>query len=160
MRQRVRQFVEAGQAPNADEIAFARNHLSGNLFGLFSTQTPRDQLHAIRTARWLARRGHTDPDLLVAALLHDVAKGKQRRFDRVAWVVAGWAHAGNALADERSHVELRRALARSKNHAWASAEAMRAAGASERATELARLHHRAPGDDGVLALLQQADAAN
>jgi len=160
MRERVRQFFEAGQRPTDDDIAFARGHLSGNLFGLFSTQTPRDQLHAIRTARWLFDRGHSDADLIVAALLHDVAKGKQRRWDRVAWVVAGWAHVGAALADERSHVELRRALARSKNHAWASAEAMRAAGASERAVGLARLHHRAPGDDRVLALLQQADAAN
>lgn len=160
MRQRVRQFFEAGQRPTEDDIGFARDRLTGNLFGLFSTQTPRDQLHAIRTARWLFDRGHADPELLVAALLHDVAKGKQRRSDRVAWVVAGWAHLGGALADERSHVEMRRALARSKNHAWASAEAMQAAGASKRAVELVRLHHRAPGDDGVLALLQQADAAS
>ncbi|MCZ2109811.1 MAG: HD domain-containing protein [Dehalococcoidia bacterium] len=160
MRQRVRQFCEAGQAPNEGDLGFARNHLSGNLFGLFSTQTPRDQLHAIRTARWLTSHGYSDPNLIVAALLHDVAKGKQRRIDRVAWVIACRVHAGDCLASERSHLDFRRALARSRNHAWASAEAMRAAGAPERAVELARLHHRPPGGDRVLALLQQADAAN
>lgn len=160
IRNRVRQFFEAGVQPRDEDFALAREWLPQPLFDVFSGQHPRDVVHAVRTARWLLERSRTEPDLIVAALLHDAGKGRQRRLDRIAWVLAEAARLGAIAANERSRLEVRRAMARSRSHAWSGAELIRAAGAPEEAVRLVRLHHRAPGNDPVLALLQQADAAN
>ena len=160
MRDRVRQFFEAGIQPRDEDFALAREWLTTPLLELFSTQHPRDVVHAVRTARWLLERNHAEPGLIVAALLHDVGKGRQRRLDRVAWVLAESARLGSIAASEPSRLEVRRAMARSRSHAWTSAELMRAVGAAEEAVRLVRFHHRPPAGDPVLALLQQADAAS
>ena len=160
MRDRVRQFIEAGVQPRDEDFALAREWLAPELLALFSAQHPRDIVHAVRTARWLLERNYAEPDLIVAALLHDVGKGRQRRLDRVAWVLAGSTRLGSIAASERSRLEVRRAMARSRSHAWTGAELVRAAGTPEGAVRLVRLHHRAPAGDPVLALLQQADAAS
>ena len=160
MRERVRQFREASLGPSASDLELARTYLSEPLLDLFRAQEPRDQRHAAETARWLLERRHDDDDLIVAALLHDVGKGEQRTRDRVAHVVATWLGAGRVLAAQDSSVAVRRAVARSRRHSALGAELLTRAGASPRAITLTRLHHRAPGADGMLALLQRADAAN
>jgi hypothetical protein len=160
MRQRVCQFIDAGVQPGDEDFALAREWLAPPLLDLFAAQHPRDVVHAVRTARWLLERGHIEADLVVAALLHDAGKGRQRRFDRVAWVLAESARLGSFGASERSRLEVRRAMARSRSHSWTSAELMRGAGASRTAVRLVRFHHRASASDPVLALLQEADAAN
>lgn len=47
-------------------------------YTLFTSQSDADQQHALRVCRGLQARGHSNPDLLVAALLHDVGKGNKR----------------------------------------------------------------------------------
>jgi hypothetical protein len=159
-RRRLAQFLDAGRAPSGADLALAREVLSGALLDLFLAQHPRDIVHSTGTARWLLERGHADHALLVAALLHDVGKGHQRRTDRAAWVVANWAGVGKFAAAEGSRFELRRALARTASHSETSAHALAAAGAPSLAVGLTRRHHlRQPGD-AMLTLLQAADAAN
>ena len=159
MLDRVRQVREASIGPDAADLALARELLGGDLLALFGAQEPRDQRHSAGTARWLLERGHDgDHDLLVAALLHDAGKGEQRTRDRVAHVLTEWLPEA-LVAGEDSSFEMRRALARSRAHSERGAELLIAAGASPRVVELTRLHHRPPGRDAMLALLQRADGA-
>lgn len=160
MRQRVRQFRDASRGPTAEDLALARRFVPPAFWKLFAGQSPRDQRHAARTAAWLLNRGHDDPDLVLAALLHDIGKGHQRKRDRVAYVVAGWLRTDRRVGSPASRLELRRAIARSARHAEAGAALLEAAGAPARVVELTRLHHVPPGEDGMLALLQRADALN
>ena len=160
MLHRVRQVREASVPPSVDDLALARECLAGDLLALFSAQEPRDQRHSAGTARWLIERGHdAGHDLLVAALLHDAGKGSQRTRDRIAHVLTDWLAAGPVVAAEASRFEMRRALARSRVHSELGAQLLVNAGASPRVIELTRLHHRPPGGDAMLALLQRADAA-
>ena len=160
MRDRFRQFRDATAEPAEADFALGDRFLRGQLVALFRGQHPRDIVHSARTAQWLLDRGHDDADLIAAALLHDVGKRHQRRGDRVAWVVAGWLGAGKLLAADGSRLEVRRAIARSAAHAELGARMMLAAGASERAVALTRLHHVPSRGDRMLALLQEADARN
>jgi putative nucleotidyltransferase with HDIG domain len=138
----------------------AREYLDGELLRLFLAQHPRDVVHGIGTARWLLDRGHNDRDLVVVGLVHDVGKGHQRRLDRAAWVLAQRTGRTKTLASRESRFELLRAAARTAKHSQSGAELLRAAGASERVVDLTRRHHEPHGNDPVLALLQQADAAS
>jgi len=160
MWQRVIQFREAGSEPTNEDIALAKAWLPGQLFDLFLMQHPRDMVHSVNTARWLLARGYDNPDLVAAALLHDIGKGDQRRVDRVAYVVGQWLRLSDAAGSPASHIRMRRALARSRDHGRAGAHMLRAAGASDIVVTLALTHHAEAGDDAMLALLQQADAAN
>lgn len=159
LRQRLRQFAAAGQAPGAKEEALARKYLAPPFLALFLAQHPRDVFHAAATARWLLGRGHDDPLLIQAALLHDIGKGDQRRLDRVAHVAVTTLGVGQLAAHGGSRLRVRRALARSASHAETGAAMLLSAGADARVVELTRLHHdAAPAHDPVLALLKVADA--
>jgi putative nucleotidyltransferase with HDIG domain len=160
MRERVRQFRDAGRQPTDADYALAREHLSPALVELFRAQHPRDIVHSAGTARWLLERGHTDPDLIAAALLHDLGKGHQRRMDRVLYVIASNLRLARILGAAESRFALRQAVFRSASHSESGAEMLMRSGAPDRVVDLARLHHVPPGRDPVLALLQQADAAN
>jgi putative nucleotidyltransferase with HDIG domain len=157
---RITQFARAGAPPTPADFAVAKQHLPPSLFELFKSQHPRDIVHSAHTALWLLERGHQDPDLIAAALLHDIGKGPQRRLDRTAWVLAHAAHVEEVFAKPGSRFEIRRALARSAAHSERGAELLVSAGASERVVALTRAHHSPPAGDPVLALLQQADAQN
>ena len=159
MLDRVRQVREASIGPDAADLELARDLLGGDLLALFGAQEPRDQRHSAGTTRWLLERGHdADHDLLVAALLHDAGKGRQRTRDRVAHVLTEWLPPA-FVADADSRFEMRRAIARSRAHSERGAELLVAAEASPRVVELTRLHHRPAEGDAMLALLQRADGA-
>jgi putative nucleotidyltransferase with HDIG domain len=160
MLRRVRQFRDASIAPSIDDFALAREWLSLPLLALFERQHPRDVVHTANTARWLLARGHRDSNLIAAALLHDAGKGQQRRRDRVAVVVAQWVRLQRIAASPSSRIEMRRAAYRSIVHSAVGADHLRTAGAPGHVVELVRKHHAKAGDDGMLALLQQADAAS
>lgn len=69
---------------------------------LFNRMPPNDRRHAIAVARTLQQAGHTEPALLQAALLHDVAKSIGQPIPhRVAIVLfeAFWPAALRALSD-------------------------------------------------------------
>jgi hypothetical protein len=156
----VRQFARAGRLPSDADRALACELLAGPLRELFFAQHPRDVVHGAETARWLMTRGERDPDLLTAALVHDIGKGAQRRLDRTAWVALGWLRLERVAASTTSRFELRRALARTRDHSETGAALLTAAGANGRVVELTLHHHDARPADPVLALLQRADAAS
>ncbi len=160
IRDRIRQFRHTNVVPCEADFALAREWLAPLLFALFANQHPRDIVHSANTARWLLHRGHRGPDLVVAALLHDIGKGQQRRGDRVVYVVADQLGLTRTVANSRSRIELRRAIARTADHSASGAHTLLEAGATARAVDLTRRHHEPAGDDPMLALLQQADAAN
>ena len=160
MRTRFRQYRQASVLPTSADFELASRYLTNELLALFRGQHPRDVVHSAATARWLIDHGQAENDLVVAGLLHDVAKGKQRRADRVAWVLADYLGMGTRLANGESRFEFRRATARTAEHSAAGARLLLHVGATPAVAELTRLHHTPPGTDRVLALLQQADAAN
>ena len=158
---RIRQFREASIPPTEADFALARQVLGeGPLLDLFLRQTPRDTRHAAGTARWLIKRNYDDPLLLTAALLHDIGKGDQRRRDRVAWVVVQRFGLGAAASDSMSRFAMRRAMARTADHAAEGARMVAIAGGPERVVDLTARHHSGPGADAMLGLLQAADAAS
>jgi putative nucleotidyltransferase with HDIG domain len=160
MRDRIRQFREANRPPAAEDFALARQFLEDTLLRMFEAQHPRDIRHGAATARWLLDRGHDDHGLILAALLHDIGKGEQRPMDRVIYVLASASWTAGLLARTDSKVTLRRAVHRSLHHSEMGAEMLAAAGAPPPVSELTRLHHVPTAGTGVLALLQQADAAS
>ena len=75
IRYRVGQFFRALVARASDEeIDQAIGALTPQAQALFRRQARQDQRHAMEVYQALVRAGETDPDLLAAALLHDVGK--------------------------------------------------------------------------------------
>ncbi len=56
------------------QLAEAHLRLTSAQWALFSQMQPADQAHAMRMLHRLLEQGENQPDLLVAALLHDVGK--------------------------------------------------------------------------------------
>lgn len=160
---RVTQFWRALQAPlHPVDESYADTRLAPRLLTLFR-QLPRlERQHGIAVCRALEARGHTDPDLLVAALLHDAGKLRisPRLWERVL-VVLG-EHFFPALAERWGQGEprgLRRGFVIRRRHPEWGAELAAQAGASARAVTLIRRHHSPPGEDAQLAALQAQDNA-
>lgn len=62
--------------PNADHLAQAAEVLSPGQLLLFRSMKPADQAHSLRVLRALQAQGESNPNLLAAALLHDVGKSR------------------------------------------------------------------------------------
>ncbi len=128
---------------------------------LFAQMPVADQRHALDVAERLLAAGNDDPDLLAAALLHDVAKGhRMRLWHRVGGVLLARIAPGVlrslAAADQRSwrhgfHLYL--------HHARLSADLAIAAGATPRAARFIRGEPR-PEDVQLLQTLTVADDAS
>ncbi len=159
---RVGQFIGhlTARVDQAEEDG-ARLLLPAAAWPLFTAMPTPDRRHALDVTRRLVAARQTDPDLLAAALLHDVAKGRRMRlWHRVAGVLLG-AVAPRALAslaspDERSwrypfHLYL--------SHSGLSAEAALQAGCSRRTADLIR-GSTEPSDALLLAALRRADEAS
>jgi hypothetical protein len=141
--------------------------LTPELLALFKRMRASEQHHCIRVMVALREWGYTDPDLLTAALLHDVGKARYplTLFGRSAAVVI--PAIAPQLAQRWKDGEprgLQRPLVIAYHHPEWSAQDMSAAGASQRASNLARRHqsvnHRASADaeeDRLLELLHAAD---
>ncbi len=72
---RVRQFWQALTAvPNPEDVETARGLLTPSLMTLFLGMQPSEQAHSLRILQQLRQQGESDPDLLAAALLHDLGK--------------------------------------------------------------------------------------
>jgi hypothetical protein len=157
--------LTAGFRP-VDEAA-VRAVLNEQLFRLFGRMTRSEQQHAIRVMKRVQVAGHSEPDLLVAALLHDAGKSRYglNLFERTAVVLLRKMLPRQAAAWEAGepHGWRRAFVIRAKHPQW-SAEDMAVAGASARACELARRHQDPPIDpsgdafERLLQALQQADA--
>jgi hypothetical protein len=166
---RVRQFVQAAgawmQPEDAQEI---RRYLTPAGVELYEAMPRYDQLHALYVLRTLQGRGYSDPDLLAAALLHDVGKtvrqtGPLRLWHRVAVVLMRAFRPGLL---ERIGVDRRGSWRQpfyvQQHHAAIGAELARRAGCSARTVELILHHEDRSGQerDPLLAVLRAADDVN
>jgi hypothetical protein len=75
IRYRTSQFWKTLRAkPSPEQLALAQQALTPELMMLFSKMQAGEQSHSINIYEKLVAQGENDPDLLVAALLHDVGK--------------------------------------------------------------------------------------
>jgi len=136
-------------------------YLSPALIAIFRRMTPSEQAHSAAVLRRLQAAAHNDPDLFVAALLHDVGKlpFPLSVLDRVLIVLGKRFFPRTAERwGEGEPRGLRRPFVVAARHAGWGADLAAAAGASPRACDLIRRHQDfSPTDDALLAALQQAD---
>lgn len=160
---RVKQFCQTLAAPlRPADVAYAAARLSPALLRLFQGMTPAEQQHSIALSRALEAQGHTDPDLLAAALLHDVGKTRHppHLWERVVVVLGEHFTPRQAAAwGAGAPHGLRRGFVIRQQHAAWGAELARQAGASPRTVALIRQHHSDPAGDPELIALQKADEA-
>ncbi|HEX5465431.1 MAG TPA: hypothetical protein VFW92_02020 [Candidatus Limnocylindrales bacterium] len=126
---------------------------------LFATMHPADQRHGLDVVTALRAAGHDEPDLLLAGLFHDAAKGPQVRLvHRVAWSLG--EHYGPAVRSAAARLPgFGAAFERIADHPERSATLALAAGCSPLTADLIR--HQAAPDDPVLGqALLLADEAS
>ena len=141
-------------------------HLTPVQLILFRRMQPSEQAHAYHLLNQLKNSGQTNPDLLTAALLHDVGKilYPLSTLDRIITVLGkrffrsvaqGWSNgAPNGL---------RRPFVVAEQHAGWGAQLASQAGAGLQTVELIRHHHDPPKvdpgmrTDPLLVALQAAD---
>jgi hypothetical protein len=168
---RVQQFWDAltRKPLTQSDLAPVRSVLTDQQMALFSRLQPSEQSHGLRVLKFLQAQGETHPDLLTAALLHDVGKSRHplRLYERVVIVLAkkffpdqvktwgcglptGW----------------RRPFVIAEQHpSWGAADAKNV-GASPLAVHLIRAHQSEIQDDQnivenrLLSLLKEADSKN
>ncbi|MEP7159223.1 MAG: hypothetical protein ABI797_07330 [Chloroflexota bacterium] len=126
---------------------------------LFDAMQRPDQRHGLDVVAALRAAGHDQPDLLLAGLLHDCAKGRAIRvWHRVAWSLGERYGAGV----ERIFASLpgfRAAFTTMRGHAVRSAEMALGAGASVATAGLIR-NQAEPTDQVLGRALLVADQAN
>jgi hypothetical protein len=168
---RFRQGLRAlGSRLRPVDDALAEATLSPALHVLYRRMRRSERQHSLRVLRSLMTTGHTDPDLLVAALLHDVGK-TQARFFLPEKVLVVLVRAASPTLYRRwgsaSTRGWRRPFAVSVQHPAWGAEMVAAAGASPLAVELIR-HHADPPESSteqtrayeLLRALQAVDDLN
>ncbi len=103
-----------------------------------------------------APAGAAERDLVIAALLHDVGKGQQQLWHRVAYVLLSrWSPRALQQLARPSH-GWRAALARLRDHPLLGAAIARSLGYNETVCQLIEKHHSGPEDSRHRAL-QRAD---
>jgi len=156
VRQTVRHVFGRVSADERDEL---QGWLTEPQLRLFDSMHRADQRHGMDVVAALRADGHDDPELLVAALLHDCSKGPGARLPhRVAWSL------GERYGDGVTHAFVRipgfgAAFERLRHHADDSARLALEAGCSERTAELIR-HQADPVDPDAGVALQLADEAS
>lgn len=163
---RVRQFGHAIHSRTDRDVDAVLHRLlaSDAQWLLLARLTPFDRAHHLRVHQILVQAGHDDPDLLCAALLHDVGKADERgrvnAFHRATHVLLGRVSPPLLHQVARSGGWLRHGLWLSVNHAEIGAGLVRAAGGSERCCAFIA-HHDDPSasSDPLLAALVAADNA-
>jgi hypothetical protein len=179
---RVRQFWQAATSePGKADLAQLEPVLPPGLMALYLQQSPAEQVHSLRVYKDLLSQGETDPDLLAAALLHDVGKClfPLRLWERSAIVL------GDALAPKRAErwgeqpsggwpppggsslvLLLKKPFVVAYNHPEWGARLVEQAGGSPLTAALIRRHQKTPlpgsnhREDILLAKLRTFDNKN
>ncbi len=164
---RARQFWNATLRP---EVHIKREailpYLSPAQLILFRQMQPAEQAHAFHLLNRLIETGKNEPDLLAAALLHDVGKIllPLSIFDRILIVAGTHLFPKNAKRwGEAKPKGFRRPFVVAAQHAAWGADLVEQAGASSLTIELVRRHHeRLPKEatsrsERLLVELQNAD---
>lgn len=125
---------------------------------LFDSMHVADRRHGLDVVATLRAEGIGDPDVLLAGLLHDAAKGDTGVLPRVVHSL-GQAWGGWVPRIARLVPGMGASLARLRAHAEASARLAAAAGCSPRTVELIRWQE-APRDPEFGERLRLADEAN
>ena len=138
------------------DLERAQEQLNPVQWELFSRLQPADKNHALMVFHKLLDQGESQPDLLTAALLHDIGKLRYRLnpFERAMVVVIsawmpGWAKRLGVIPDQgwQSMPGWHKAFILAENHADWGAEAARQTGASELVEALIRQHHSRQGSE-------------
>ena len=125
---------------------------------IFNAMHIADRRHGLDVVASLRAEGVTEPDLLVAGLLHDAGKGDTGVWPRVAYSL-GARYGAWVWRVSRWLPGFRPALERLRTHAETSASMAAAAGCSPRTVDLIR-NQDAPLDVEFGELLRLADEAN
>lgn len=153
--------------PEAGQLAEAKKFLTAPQFDLFQTMQPSEQAHALAVFTQL--QGHADPDLLAAALLHDVGKTRMplRPWERALVVLGKRLLPGRAAQWGAGEPDgWRRPFVVAARHPEWGAALAEACGLSPRAVDLIRRHQDAINTDiekeqnRSLAALQAVDDNN
>lgn len=166
---RASQFVQALLTqPAAEDARLVADHLPPALRPLYNGMSRAEQSHSLAVLRALLQQGQTDPDLLAAALLHDVGKTRSplRMFDRVLVVLTQrLAPAATQAWSKAAPRGWRRPFVVAAQHAEWGGEILEQADASPRLVGMVRQHHAPPPPcgaevDRMLAALQTADGSH
>jgi hypothetical protein len=162
---RTRQFWNALLSPRKRvETEALLPHLSPSQIVLFRRMQPSEQTHAQQVLQRLKAAGQTNPDLLAAALLHDVGKilVPLSLPDRVVIVLGKRFFRQRARRwSEGTPGRLRRPFVVAAHHAEWGADLAEQAGASSGTVDLIRRHQDISCvDNPLLAALQAADDEN
>lgn len=167
---RAAQFCRAILAnPSEEDLKLAEAHLPPPLRLLFHQMGKPEQAHGVLVLRTILADGEQHPDLLTAALLHDVGKSRSplRSWDRVG-IVAGSTIAPRLVErwGVESRARWRHPFEVAAKHAEWGAEMIQQAGGTVLLTTLVRRHQDPPPlschtlSDQLLHKLQLADAMN
>lgn len=141
---RVSQFLRAWrESPSAEDLKRAEAFLSPELFALFGQMLPFEQAHSIRVHDTLVAQGYSQPDLLAAALLHDVGKVKfpLKPWQRALAVLVQKFFPNQVLQlGQGRPVGLLKGIVVAEQHARWGAEIAEAAGAARPVVRLIALH--------------------
>lgn len=171
MRYRIWQFWQILWARPFSEDALAEvgEQLSETELELFQRFDGNDQWHSYRVMKMLQDVGHDHPDLLVAALLHDVGK---TQVDISIWqrsiIVLGYAFSAQRVESwgEGEAVGWKRPFVVKAKHPEWGAEMAEVVGTSALALSLMRRHQdvlletAVTEEDELLRVLQWADDQN
>ena len=171
VRYRLWQFWQIVTAAPLDKSARAELSaiLSAKEMALFDQFSFNDQWHSYRVMKMLQEAGHTQPELLVAALLHDVGKTEipLTIWERSLIVLASiFLPRQTAVWGQGEPVGWKRPFVVKMQHPIWSAKLAAAAGSNPQAIWLMRRHQDViPPDDPspearLLRLLQWADDQN
>jgi len=169
---RTRQFWLAWrtQSLTEEELAPARLVLTAEQMQLFMRLQPSEQIHALRVLYTVQRQGESDPDLVTAALLHDIGKARAplRLWERVLIVLGKGFFPERAKEWGRGQFQgwIRPFVIAEQHPTW-GAEMAFEAGASPLTVSLIRKHQSpietepvSPLEEHLLKILQDADHQN